>query len=86
LLDQVAAEIRRQGQRCRSAGRRQPGRRLREAGGGGGQGVRTAGYFGQQCRTSATGEFESVTDDIWQADFELKLFAAIRLARLAIRT
>lgn len=34
--------------------------------------------------TSATGEFESVTDGIWQADFELKLFAAIRLARLAI--
>lgn len=34
--------------------------------------------------TSATGEFESVTDDIWQADFDLKLFAAIRLARLAI--
>jgi len=34
--------------------------------------------------TSATGEFESVTDEIWQADFELKLFAAIRLARLAI--
>jgi 3-oxoacyl-[acyl-carrier protein] reductase len=34
--------------------------------------------------TSATGEFEAVTDAIWQADFELKLFAAIRLARLAI--
>ena len=34
--------------------------------------------------TSATGEFESVTDDLWQADFELKLFAAIRLSRLAI--
>jgi len=34
--------------------------------------------------TSATGEFESVTDTVWQADFELKLFAAIRLARLAI--
>jgi len=34
--------------------------------------------------TSATGEFESVTDEIWQSDFELKLFAAIRLARLAI--
>jgi NAD(P)-dependent dehydrogenase (short-subunit alcohol dehydrogenase family) len=34
--------------------------------------------------TSATGEFESVTDEIWQADFELKLYAAIRLARLAI--
>ncbi len=34
--------------------------------------------------TSATGAFESVTDALWQADFELKLFAAIRLARLAI--
>ena len=34
--------------------------------------------------TSATGAFESASDDIWQADFELKLFAAIRLARLAI--
>jgi 3-oxoacyl-[acyl-carrier protein] reductase len=34
--------------------------------------------------TSATGEFESITDEGWQADFDLKLFAAIRLARLAI--
>ncbi len=34
--------------------------------------------------TSATGEFESVSDEIWQADLDLKLFAAIRLARLAI--
>lgn len=34
--------------------------------------------------TSATGEFESVTDEAWQADFNLKLFAAIRLARLAV--
>ena len=34
--------------------------------------------------TSATAEFESVTDDVWQADFDLKLFAAIRLARLAL--
>ena len=34
--------------------------------------------------TSATGEFESVTDEAWQADFDLKLCAAIRLARLAI--
>ncbi|MBL8383373.1 MAG: SDR family oxidoreductase [Burkholderiales bacterium] len=34
--------------------------------------------------TSATGEFEKVTDATWQADFDLKLFAAIRLARLAI--
>jgi NAD(P)-dependent dehydrogenase (short-subunit alcohol dehydrogenase family) len=34
--------------------------------------------------TSSTGEFESVTDDIWREDLELKLFGAIRLARLAI--
>lgn len=34
--------------------------------------------------TSATGEFEKATDDIWQADFDLKLFAAIRLIRDAI--
>ena len=34
--------------------------------------------------TSATGEFESITDEGWQADFDLKLFAAIRLSRLAI--
>jgi 3-oxoacyl-[acyl-carrier protein] reductase len=34
--------------------------------------------------TSAAGEFESVTDELWQADFDLKLFAAIRLARLAV--
>lgn len=34
--------------------------------------------------TSATGEFESVTDAAWQADFDLKLFGAIRLARLSI--
>ena len=27
--------------------------------------------------------FESVTDEVWQADFDLKLFAAIRLSRLA---
>lgn len=34
--------------------------------------------------TSATGDFEAATDDIWQTDFDLKLFAAIRLSRLAI--
>jgi len=34
--------------------------------------------------TSSTGEFESVTDAAWQADMDLKLFAAIRLSRLAI--
>ena len=34
--------------------------------------------------TSNTGEFQSVTDENWQADFDLKLFGAIRLARLSI--
>ena len=34
--------------------------------------------------TSSTGAFESVTDATWQADFDLKLFGAIRLIRLAI--
>ncbi len=34
--------------------------------------------------TSATGAFESVTDGAWQADFDLKLFGAIRLIRRAV--
>src|SRR5258705_485638 len=34
--------------------------------------------------TSSTGQFESVTDELWQADLDLKLFAGIRLSRLAI--
>jgi len=34
--------------------------------------------------TSLTGEFESVTDPLWQQDLDLKLFAAIRLVRLVI--
>lgn len=33
--------------------------------------------------TSQTGAFASITDEVWQADLDLKLFAAIRLARLA---
>jgi 3-oxoacyl-[acyl-carrier protein] reductase len=33
--------------------------------------------------TSRTGAFMSVTDEIWQGDLDLKLFAAIRLTRLA---
>ncbi len=33
--------------------------------------------------TSRTGAFETVTDEIWQEDLDLKLFAAIRLTRLA---
>jgi NAD(P)-dependent dehydrogenase (short-subunit alcohol dehydrogenase family) len=34
--------------------------------------------------TSATGDFESATDEAWQADFDLKLFAAIRLVRAVV--
>lgn len=34
--------------------------------------------------TAATGRFESITDEAWQADLDLKLFAAIRLARLVV--
>ena len=33
---------------------------------------------------SQTGPFESITDEIWQKDLDLKLFAAIRLIRLAM--
>lgn len=32
--------------------------------------------------TSQTGAFPTITDEVWQADLDLKLFAAIRLARL----
>lgn len=34
--------------------------------------------------TSQTGKFETITDDVWQADIDLKLLAAIRLIRLAL--
>lgn len=34
--------------------------------------------------TSQTGKFEELSDELWQADLDLKLFAAIRLARLAL--
>jgi 3-oxoacyl-[acyl-carrier protein] reductase len=34
--------------------------------------------------TSSRGAFESVSDEAWQADLDLKLFGAIRLARMAI--
>ncbi|MFN9774491.1 MAG: SDR family oxidoreductase, partial [Burkholderiales bacterium] len=34
--------------------------------------------------TARIGAFESVTDEAWQADLDLKLFAAIRLIRLAL--
>lgn len=34
--------------------------------------------------TSATGDFESVTDAAWQADLDLKLFGAIRATRAAV--
>jgi NAD(P)-dependent dehydrogenase (short-subunit alcohol dehydrogenase family) len=34
--------------------------------------------------TSRTGTFDSITDEVWYEDLELKLFAAIRLCRLAL--
>ncbi|MBT3305304.1 MAG: SDR family oxidoreductase [Alphaproteobacteria bacterium] len=34
--------------------------------------------------SSQKGPFEDITDDIWQADIDLKLFAAIRFSRLAL--
>lgn len=34
--------------------------------------------------TSQRGPFLEITDDMWQHDFDLKLFAAIRLSRLAL--
>lgn len=34
--------------------------------------------------TSQTGAFLGITDEVWQADLDLKLFAAIRLCRLAL--
>jgi NAD(P)-dependent dehydrogenase (short-subunit alcohol dehydrogenase family) len=34
--------------------------------------------------TSRTGAFESVTDEVWREDLDLKLFAAIRLSRLVL--
>lgn len=36
--------------------------------------------------TSQRGQFESISDELWQHDLDLKLFAAIRLARLALPT
>ena len=34
--------------------------------------------------TSQTGKFEDISDAVWQADLDLKLFAAIRLSRLVL--
>jgi NAD(P)-dependent dehydrogenase (short-subunit alcohol dehydrogenase family) len=34
--------------------------------------------------TSQRGRFEEIGDEVWQADLDLKLFAAIRLARLVL--
>lgn len=34
--------------------------------------------------TSQRGAFESISDELWQADLDLKLFGAIRLARAAL--
>jgi len=52
--------------------------------------AKATGEFGKvdilvnNAGTSRTGAFETITDELWQEDFDLKLFAAIRLARLAL--
>lgn len=84
-LDSVAAEIRAAGGRVAAAqadvARAEDCGRLM---------AETLKAFGRldilvnNAGTSSTGEFESVTDATWQADLDIKLFAAIRLARLAI--
>jgi 3-oxoacyl-[acyl-carrier protein] reductase len=84
-LDAVAAEIRAAGGQVAAVqadvGRAEDCTRLVEE---------TIKAFGRldilvnNAGTSATGEFEAATDEIWQADIDLKLFGAIRLARLAI--
>jgi len=85
LLDQVAAEIRAAGGKAAAVqadvSRDEDCTRLVA------EAVKAFGRLDilvNNAGTSATGAFESVTDASWQADFELKLFAAIRLARLAI--
>jgi NAD(P)-dependent dehydrogenase (short-subunit alcohol dehydrogenase family) len=85
LLDRVAAEIRAEGGKLAAVqadvSRAEDCARLVA------EAVKAFGRLDilvNNAGTSATGEFESVTDEMWEADFELKLFAAIRLARLAI--
>ena len=85
LLDAVAAEIRAAGGAAQTVAAdvsQAPDceRIAREA---------TAAFGGidilvNNAGTAQTGEFESVTDAVWQADLDLKLFAAIRLIRLAL--
>src|SRR6185436_16084341 len=51
---------------------------------------RTVDHFGRldilvnNAGISSTGEFESLTDEIWQSDLDLKLFGAIRACRTAV--
>lgn len=50
----------------------------------------TAGHFGRlnilinNAGTSAANPFESVTDDLWRYDFDLKLFAALHCSKASI--
>jgi len=84
-LDAVAAEIRQAGGRVQAvpadvAGAEAAARIVDEA-------VRAFGRIDilvNNAGTSATGAFESTPDEAWQADFDLKLFGAVRLIRLAL--
>ncbi|MBA3479246.1 MAG: SDR family oxidoreductase [Lautropia sp.] len=84
-LDAVAAEIRQAGGRVQAvpadvAGAEAAARIVDEA-------VRAFGRIDilvNNAGTSATGAFESTPDEAWQADFDLKLFGAVRLIRLVL--
>ena len=83
LLDEVAAEIREAGGKAHAVAADvstpQAGARIVD------EAIRAFGRIDilvNNAGTSATGAFESVTDETWQADFDLKLFGAIRLIRL----
>lgn len=84
-LDAVAAEIRAAGGAVHTVAAD-----VSSAGGADQIIAEAVGAFGgvdilvNNAGTSATGAFESVTDDAWQADFDLKLFGAVRLIRLAL--
>src|SRR3954465_12795160 len=85
LLDSVTAEIRASGGKVAGVqgdvGKKQDCERLVS------EALKAFGRIDilvNNAGTSSTGEFGSVTDEAWQTDFDSKLFAAIRLARLAI--
>ena len=85
LLDAVGEEIRQAGGKVHAiaadVGKAQDCQRIID------EAVRAFGRLDilvNNAGTANTGAFESVTDETWQADLDLKLFGAIRLIRLAL--